>query len=168
VTSADPAKPIGVDPDASFFKLLLMLKQAGRSFTICFRSFGEDLAEVADELNAFCEGRHPLFPGACLDGTDGEPDYRFFQDPDLPQITVTNERISAVHAGLGEIPFEVKKRFCNQFGMDVADVKNVFRSPWSIEMFTRLVWTLQIDPKLVYKWIYEHIFGNVEKKGLDF
>ena len=83
---------------------------------------------------------------------DGEPDYRFFQDPDLPQITVTNERISAAHAGLGEIPFEVKKRFCNQFGMDVADVKNVFRSPWSIEMFTRLVWTLQIDPKLVYKW----------------
>lgn len=81
-----------------------------------------------------------------------EPDYRFFQDPDLPQITVTNERISRIHGILGEIPFDVKKRFCNQFGMDVPDVKNVFRNPWSIEMFTRLVWTLQIDPKLVYKW----------------
>ena len=81
-----------------------------------------------------------------------EPDYRFFQDPDLPQITVTNQRISHIHGILGEIPFDVKKRFCNQFGMDVADVKNVFRNRWSIEMFTRLVWTLQIDPKLVYKW----------------
>ena len=42
-----------------------------------------------------------------------EPDYRFFQDPDLPQITVTNERISQIHGILGEIPFDVKKRFCN-------------------------------------------------------
>jgi len=81
-----------------------------------------------------------------------EPDYRYFQDPDLPQITVTNERISKIHGNLGEIPFEVKKRFCNQFGMDVRDVKNVFRNPWSLEMFTRLVWSLQTDPKLVYKW----------------
>ena len=36
--------------------------------------------------------------------------------------------------------------------MDVRDVKNVFRNPWSLEMFTRLVWSLQTDPKLVYKW----------------
>ena len=81
---------------------------------------------------------------------------------------MTNERISRIHGILGEIPFDVKKRFCNQFGMDVPDVKNVFRNPWSIEMFTRLVWSLQIDPKLVYKWIYEHIYGNCEKKELNF
>lgn len=81
-----------------------------------------------------------------------EPDYRFFQDPDLPQIFVTNERISRMHGLLGEVPFEVKRRFTNQFGMDVSDVKNIFRNPWSIELFTRLIWTLQIDPKTVYNW----------------
>lgn len=47
-------------------------------------------------------------------------------------------------------------------------MKNVFRNRWSIEMFTRLVWTLQIDPKLVYKWIYEHIFNAVDESHLDF
>lgn len=69
---------------------------------------------------------------------------------------------------LGEVPFEVKRRFTNQFGMDVSDVKNVFRNPWSIEMFTRLVWTLQIDPKTVYRWIYEHIHGQCEEMDKDF
>ena len=69
---------------------------------------------------------------------------------------------------LGEVPFEVKRRFTNQFGMDVADVKTVFRNPWSIEMFTRLVWTLQIDPKTVYKWIYEYIFEHCEKNHVNF
>ena len=57
-----------------------------------------------------------------------------------------------MHGVLGEVPFEVKRRFTNQFGMDVSDVKTVFRNPWSIEMFTRLVWSLQIDPKTVYNW----------------
>lgn len=52
--------------------------------------------------------------------------------------------------------------------MDVRDVKNVFRNNWSIEMFTRLVWSLQIDPKLVYKWIYEYIFDYCDNKDADF
>jgi len=52
--------------------------------------------------------------------------------------------------------------------MDVPDVKNVFRNPWSIEMFTRLVWTLQIDPKLVYKWVYEHIRQYCDEQDADF
>jgi len=97
-----------------------------------------------------------------------EPDYRYFQDPDLPQITVSNERISAMYGILGELPFEVKRRFTNQFGMDVSDVKTVFRNPWSIEFFTRLVWTLQIDPKTVYKWVYEYVFHKCEKDSLNF
>ena len=97
-----------------------------------------------------------------------EPDYRFFQDPDLPQISVSNERISAMYGILGEVPFEVKRRFTNQFGMDVSDVKNVFRNPWSIEFFTRLVWTLQIDPKTVYKWIYEYIYQCCQEEKVDY
>ena len=81
-----------------------------------------------------------------------EPDYRFFQDPDLPQFYISNDRISRIHGLLGEVPFDEKRRFCNQFGMDVADVKNIFKNPWSIELFTRLIWSLQKDPKSVYKW----------------
>jgi hypothetical protein len=60
----------------SFFHLLVSLKKAKRSFALCFRTFGEDLLDVAEELNIFCEGRHPMFPGHRMDGTDGHPDYR--------------------------------------------------------------------------------------------
>jgi len=66
------------------------------------------------------------------------------------------------------VPFEVKRRFCNTFGMDVSDVKIIFQYPWSVEFFTRIVWSVQVDPKLVFKWMYEIIYGNIEKKGLDF
>eukprot|EP00438_Fugacium_kawagutii_P017283 Skav213680 [mRNA] locus=scaffold491:352668:357763:- [translate_table: standard] len=61
----------------AFFRLLVELKRSKRSFSLIFRSFGEDLELVAKELNDFCEGNHPLFPGFRMDGSDGEPDYRF-------------------------------------------------------------------------------------------
>lgn len=61
----------------SFFELLIHLKRTERSFTLVFRTFGEDLHDVIDELNAFCEGRHYMSPpDVRLDGSDGEPDYR--------------------------------------------------------------------------------------------
>lgn len=61
----------------SFFELLLSLRQAERSFCLVFRTFGEDLQDIGTELNAFCEGRHPCWPGIHLDGTDPEFPYDY-------------------------------------------------------------------------------------------
>lgn len=44
---------------------------------------------------------------------EDEPDYRFFQDPDLPAFQISNARISKAHKELKEVPYDVKKRFCN-------------------------------------------------------
>lgn len=52
----------------SFFDCLLALKEAEADFSVVFRTFGEDIAAVSREYNAFCEGRHPLFPGVKMDG----------------------------------------------------------------------------------------------------
>ena len=34
----------------------------GRDFTIVFRSFGDDISEVVEEMNAFATGQHPSYP----------------------------------------------------------------------------------------------------------
>eukprot|EP00808_Paulinella_micropora_P013273 g20465.t1 len=60
----------------SFFRLLEHLKEEKRDFTIIFRTFGEDAEEVAKELNLYCEGKHPVFPDARFDGSDGSLDLR--------------------------------------------------------------------------------------------
>ncbi len=38
----------------------------GRDFTIVFRSFGADVAEVVEEMNAFATGQHPSYPEVCV------------------------------------------------------------------------------------------------------
>lgn len=84
----------------SFLHMLRELKRTGRTFTLMFRTFGHDLELVEKELNALCEGRHPLFPDDIkLDGSDGCPDYRihlkrpsgcgtFFRNPDQDEIAL--------------------------------------------------------------------------------
>lgn len=34
----------------------------GRDFTIVFRSFGDDISEVVEEMNAFATSQHPSYP----------------------------------------------------------------------------------------------------------
>ena len=60
----------------SFFELLLHLQRQRRHFTVVFRTFGSDLPDVIEELNAFCTGQHPLYPGVLMDGSDGLTDLR--------------------------------------------------------------------------------------------
>ena len=61
----------------AFFQLLMHLQRTSRSFNIVLRTFGADIEDVVAELNAFCEGRHPLYPGGVkMDGSQGGPDYR--------------------------------------------------------------------------------------------
>lgn len=52
--------------------------------------------------------------------------------------------------------------------MDVADVKVMFHYPWSLELFSRIVWTLQIDPKVAFTWIYKTVLEQTTLSGKDF
>jgi len=42
---------------------------------------------------------------------EDDPDYRFFLDPDLPAIHISQERKQSIV--VDELPFEAKHRFCS-------------------------------------------------------
>jgi len=66
----------------AFFRLVETLSARGRRFAIVIRTFGTDIGNgLCKEINAFAEGRHPLYPTAGrFDGTDGRPDLRISLD----------------------------------------------------------------------------------------
>lgn len=41
----------------------------GREFTLVFRTFGADVTEVVEEMNAFATGKHPCYPEVRPDAT---------------------------------------------------------------------------------------------------
>ena len=75
----------------SFFALLRHLQGEGRAVSLVFRTYGSDIPEIAVELNAFCEGRHPLHPEVRMDGGGEGADMRL----DLDDPT----RFGAIHRG---------------------------------------------------------------------
>lgn len=80
-----------------------------------------------------------------------DPDYRFFQEPDLPTFRVTEERIQGVRERLEKTPFDKKKEFASQYQLSIADVQTAFNHPWSIKMFEELASSSR-DPKVVFNW----------------
>lgn len=95
----------------SFLCLLVELKKTRRSFSLCFRTFGEDMADVAAEMNLFCEGRHPMFYGHRMDGSDGDPDYRLhLSNPDVFGTFHRTSEVDSLVLGSLEQPGEGKYR----------------------------------------------------------
>ncbi len=79
-----------------------------------------------------------------------DPDYRFFQEPDLPTFTVSSNRINKVRETLEPTPFERKKDFAVKYSIPISDVQTAFSYPWSIELFEGMTKTR--DPKTVFNW----------------
>jgi hypothetical protein len=89
----------------AFFELLIELKKQNRSFTLCFRTFGDDLPDAVEELNTFCEGNHPNYPGFRMDGSDGSPDYRVKpEDPETCGIFYRDAEHLALAMGTWKSP----------------------------------------------------------------
>ena len=55
----------------AFFHTLLGLTKSGRDFTVVIRTFGTDGPEIAAAINAFAEGKHPLFDFAAAGDEEG-------------------------------------------------------------------------------------------------
>ncbi|KJE98228.1 hypothetical protein CAOG_09186 [Capsaspora owczarzaki ATCC 30864] len=52
----------------------------GTTFSIAFRTFGDDIQRIIQDLNRFCEGRHPMYPQVRLDGSNGSADLRILNN----------------------------------------------------------------------------------------
>jgi aspartyl-tRNA(Asn)/glutamyl-tRNA(Gln) amidotransferase subunit B len=48
-------------------------------------------------------------------------DYRYFPDPDLVPVTVTDQQIETLRAQLGELPAAVRSRLCSEFELGAYD-----------------------------------------------
>lgn len=60
----------------AFFHFIIYLEKENVDYTLILRTFGCDLDHVVDDFNAFCDGKHPMFPSVCYNGKNGTIDRR--------------------------------------------------------------------------------------------
>ena len=84
-------------------------------------------------------------------------DYRYFPDPDLVPVIVTDELIAAVRDSLGELPADLRTRFTDKLGLSAYDASVIVnQGPALIEYFESVTAKCG-DAKAACNWITQDI-----------
>jgi aspartyl-tRNA(Asn)/glutamyl-tRNA(Gln) amidotransferase subunit B len=101
-------------------------------------------------------------------GKEEAHDYRYFPDPDLLPLVVTDAWIETLRGQLPELPVEKKNRFVSQYGLPTYDADFLASSREMAEYFETCV-KLFSDAKVVSNWIMGALSAllNTEGKTID-
>src|ERR1700690_784397 len=95
-------------------------------------------------------------------------DYRYFPEPDLPPILVSQEWIDEINANLPELPDEKRKRFIGQHGLPEYDAELLTSEKAIADWYERVVESGG-QPKVVANWMMGDLMRllNEENKSVD-
>jgi len=97
-------------------------------------------------------------------------DYRYFPDPDLLPLELSQAFVEELKAGLPELPDEKKARFMTEFGLSPYDASVLVAERESAEFYEAVLGGLgerQRDGKLAANWVINELFGRLNKEGRD-
>ena len=104
-------------------------------------------------------------------GKENAHDYRYFPDPDLLPLRLTEERIEAARQALPELPDQLKQRFMDAYGLSTYDAAVLASSRATARFYEQAVTggEAKRDPKLAANWIMVELFGALNKtdKGIE-
>jgi aspartyl-tRNA(Asn)/glutamyl-tRNA(Gln) amidotransferase subunit B len=92
------------------------------------------------------------------------PDYRYFDDPDLPPLIVTAERVAAVHAAIGELPAARAQRYRAHFALPESDVEQLMAERAHGDWFEQVV-AAGADAKTAANWLIGDVLPALHERG---
>ncbi len=94
-------------------------------------------------------------------------DYRYFPDPDLLPLVVSDAYIEQVRAVLPELPQAKRERFMAQFGLPAYDAGVLTAAREVADYFEATVAVLGGEAKLVANWLMGDLSAALNKNGLE-
>ncbi|HHJ38839.1 MAG: glutamyl-tRNA amidotransferase [Methylothermaceae bacteria B42] len=94
-------------------------------------------------------------------------DYRYFPDPDLLPLVVTESFIEEVRKELPELPDAKRHRFIEEYGLKPYDAEVLIATRQLADYFETVVRVSKCDPKLCANWVMVELSGALNKAGLD-
>jgi len=100
-------------------------------------------------------------------------DYRYFPDPDLLPLELTQEYVDGLKKGLPELPDAKLARFMKGYGLSAYDAGVLTAERESAEFFEAVakgrdgVAAKPRDGKVAANWVINELFGRLNKEGKD-
>jgi aspartyl-tRNA(Asn)/glutamyl-tRNA(Gln) amidotransferase subunit B len=89
-------------------------------------------------------------------------DYRYFPDPDLLPLVLTEEFVAEIKLTLPELPEEKKQRYMRQYNLSKYDASVLVADQETANYFENLL-QHQVDAKLAANWITAELFARLNK-----
>ncbi len=93
-------------------------------------------------------------------------DYRYFPDPDLVPLSITEDRIAEIRAGLPELPAARQQRFVSKYGLPEYDARVLTTSRALADYYEACV-KLYDQPKTVSNWVMGELLRELNNSGTD-
>lgn len=93
-------------------------------------------------------------------------DYRFINDPDLPQVFVSEEWIERVQSEIPELPDARKARYMDEWGLPSYDAMVLTLTKEMSDFFEATV-AAGADPKLASNWLMGEVSAYLNKEQLE-
>jgi aspartyl-tRNA(Asn)/glutamyl-tRNA(Gln) amidotransferase subunit B len=100
-------------------------------------------------------------------GKEEANDYRYFPDPDLLPVFISDEFKSQIKAQLPELPEAKKQRFSEQYGLDNENAGILTSSRQLSDYFEALVKESSCEAKQCANWITGDLLAALNKADLD-
>jgi aspartyl-tRNA(Asn)/glutamyl-tRNA(Gln) amidotransferase subunit B len=93
-------------------------------------------------------------------------DYRYFPDPDLLPLVLTQAYVDDLAASLPELPDQKKERFMADFGLADYDAGVLVADRESADYFEAVA--AGQDGKSAANWVINDVMGRLNREGIDF
>lgn len=93
-------------------------------------------------------------------------DYRYFPDPDLPPLVISQEFVDEIRRSLPELPNAKKARYITEFGIPEYDAGVLTADTEISAYFEQLI--QKHEAKTCVTWLTVELFGRMNKLGINF
>ena len=125
----------------------------------------EDGGAIEQETRLYDAGRNET---RSMRNKEEAHDYRYFPDPDLLPLELTEAYVEELRRGLPELPDDKKARFMSAFALAPYDAGVLVAERESADFFEAVIKRPDggsRDPKLAANWVLNELFGRLNKDG---
>lgn len=94
-------------------------------------------------------------------------DYRYFPDPDLVPVTVTEEQIETVRQGLGELPADLRHRLELTYNLSPYDSEVIVNKGHALVEYYLQVAESCGDGKVAANWVTQDVLRELKERKLS-
>jgi aspartyl-tRNA(Asn)/glutamyl-tRNA(Gln) amidotransferase subunit B len=127
------------------------------------REIVENGGDIPQETRLFDEAKRATFP---MRSKEDAPDYRYFPDPDLMDIELSEEFVDKIREKMPELPDQSVDRLIEQYDLPKEDALILTRDKRVADYFSACALVAE-DRKRLGRWIVKDLFRLLKKASLS-